>query len=373
MWAYLARLPGPRRAARSRGCTTRARAQLLQQRALRRLPPRVPVRPSRTRAATSSSTRSKGSADRSTTSGRCCASVMRTARMVAVHNPRVAADLRDEYPGARDRDDSAGRTRRRPAPDAARRASACARRSAFRTTRCCSRRSARSPRRNGSARSCARSRRSSRERADVHLLLVGDASDYPALGRGDGIAGHRATRARHRLSSRTRRSATTSRRPTRASACAGRRRWKPRRRGCTAWRRRGRRSSATSRTWSTSRRVDPRGWQPSPCGSGPVAIAIDLLDEDESLRLAMRGWRRTRSCATRSARAGHAYWSAHHTLDAMADDYRRLIALAAGRVRRRRPRICRRISPRITAAWRAPSRRNSASISPMFWAHSARN
>ena len=42
-------------------------------------------------------------------------------------------------------------------------------------------------------------------------------------------------------------------------------------------------------------------------------------------------WRASRSCATSLARAGHAYWSAHHTLDVMADDYQRLIANAAAR------------------------------------------
>jgi hypothetical protein len=31
------------------------------------------------------------------------------------------------------------------------------------------------------------------------------------------------------------------------------------------------------------------------------------------------------------ARAGHRFWTAHHTLDAMAGDYRRLLPLAASR------------------------------------------
>ena len=33
----------------------------------------------------------------------------------------------------------------------------------------------------------------------------------------------------------------------------------------------------------------------------------------------------------RLARAGHAYWAAHHTLDAMAADYQRVMAQAAAR------------------------------------------
>jgi len=31
------------------------------------------------------------------------------------------------------------------------------------------------------------------------------------------------------------------------------------------------------------------------------------------------------------SRAGHAYWAAHHTMDVMADDYRRIIRAAAAR------------------------------------------
>jgi hypothetical protein len=62
-----------------------------------------------------------------------------------------------------------------------------------------------------------------------------------------------------------------------------------------------------------------------------VAIAIDLLDEDESLRLAMRALAGEPKLRASLARAGHAYWSAHHTLDAMTDDYQRLIAKAAAR------------------------------------------
>ena len=54
-----------------------------------------------------------------------------------------------------------------------------------------------------------------------------------------------------------------------------------------------------------------------------MAIAIDLLDEDESLRLAMRALAGEPTLRESLARAGHAYWSAHHTLDVMADDYQR--------------------------------------------------
>ncbi len=77
--------------------------------------------------------------------------------------------------------------------------------------------------------------------------------------------------------------------------------------------------------------LDPRSRRASPAAAEPVAIAIDLLDEDESLRLAMRALAGEPKLRTSLARAGHAYWSAHHTLDVMADDYQRLIARAAAR------------------------------------------
>ena len=63
----------------------------------------------------------------------------------------------------------------------------------------------------------------------------------------------------------------------------------------------------------------------------PVALRIDLLDEDAALHLAMRALAGDASLRERLARAGHAYWSANHTVDAMAADYLRLIALAAAR------------------------------------------
>ena len=62
-----------------------------------------------------------------------------------------------------------------------------------------------------------------------------------------------------------------------------------------------------------------------------MAIAIDLLDEDASLVLAMRALAGDEQMRHSLARAGHAYWSANHTPDVMARDYERLIAVAAAR------------------------------------------
>jgi len=77
--------------------------------------------------------------------------------------------------------------------------------------------------------------------------------------------------------------------------------------------------------------LEPHSGRPSRATVEPAAIAIDLLDEDAALVAAMRRLAADEMLRQTLGRAGHAYWSAHHTLDAMADDYRRVIALAAAR------------------------------------------
>jgi glycosyltransferase involved in cell wall biosynthesis len=77
--------------------------------------------------------------------------------------------------------------------------------------------------------------------------------------------------------------------------------------------------------------LDPRGWRVKdvmPAPRQPVAVSIDLLDEDHSLPLALErlavdgGLRNTLGSAAR------AWWSAHHQLEPMADAYMRLYDLA---------------------------------------------
>jgi glycosyltransferase involved in cell wall biosynthesis len=84
--------------------------------------------------------------------------------------------------------------------------------------------------------------------------------------------------------------------------------------------------------------LDPRDWQPigSPgiagsldAGNDPVTVAIDLWDEDHSLRLAMRRLATDAALRRSLGRAGRRYWSVHHSVEGMVDDYRRLIPLAA--------------------------------------------
>ena len=74
--------------------------------------------------------------------------------------------------------------------------------------------------------------------------------------------------------------------------------------------------------------IDPRTRRASHAAE-PVAIAIDLLDEDESLLAAMRLLTNDPPLRDRLAEAGHAFWSAHHTVDVMAADYERLLEAAA--------------------------------------------
>jgi glycosyltransferase involved in cell wall biosynthesis len=82
--------------------------------------------------------------------------------------------------------------------------------------------------------------------------------------------------------------------------------------------------------------LDPRTWQPNiprheAHDAHPVAVAIDILDEDHSLRLAMR--RLAEDASLRAALGGAAreHWKTHHSIEAMAADYRRVIEAAIAR------------------------------------------
>ena len=79
--------------------------------------------------------------------------------------------------------------------------------------------------------------------------------------------------------------------------------------------------------------LDPRTWSVSHAAPGltapdPVTVAIDILDEAHSLRLAMRRLAGDPPLRDRLSRAAFAFWQAHHTIEAMVDDYRRVIVRA---------------------------------------------
>jgi glycosyltransferase involved in cell wall biosynthesis len=66
------------------------------------------------------------------------------------------------------------------------------------------------------------------------------------------------------------------------------------------------------------------GWE-------PVTIAIDVLDEDHSLRLAMRRLARDADLRAQLGAAARAWWGREHSVDVMVDDYVRVLHAAAAR------------------------------------------
>lgn len=77
--------------------------------------------------------------------------------------------------------------------------------------------------------------------------------------------------------------------------------------------------------------IDARTWQPTRRSRDPIAVAVDLLDEDTTLVATMARLAEDAALRERLGRAAHAYWAAEHDVRLMADDYRRVIALAAAR------------------------------------------
>jgi glycosyltransferase involved in cell wall biosynthesis len=74
--------------------------------------------------------------------------------------------------------------------------------------------------------------------------------------------------------------------------------------------------------------LDPRGWRVLDVGypaREPVAVCIDLLDEEHSLQLALERLARDSGLRERLGRSGRSWWEAHHRLDAMAEAYDRLL------------------------------------------------
>ncbi len=61
----------------------------------------------------------------------------------------------------------------------------------------------------------------------------------------------------------------------------------------------------------------------------PVTIAIDILDEDHSLRLAMRRLATDAALRASLGAAAQRYWDAGHSMPRMVDDYERALAEAA--------------------------------------------
>jgi len=76
--------------------------------------------------------------------------------------------------------------------------------------------------------------------------------------------------------------------------------------------------------------LDPRTWTSNAVdGAAPVTVAIDILDEDHSLRLAMRRLAADDDLRTALGRAAREFWIRAHSPTVMLDDYRRVLAEAA--------------------------------------------
>ncbi len=72
-------------------------------------------------------------------------------------------------------------------------------------------------------------------------------------------------------------------------------------------------------------------WTPSHLAADPITVSIDLLDEDRSLAIAMRRLASDAGLRRRLGEQARAWWRTHHRIDAMAEDYERVLALAAAR------------------------------------------
>jgi glycosyltransferase involved in cell wall biosynthesis len=244
---------------------------------------------------------------------------MRTARLVAVHNPRVAADLREAFPGVPVEAIHLGKPPidANPALRARVRATmgvpdACTLFASFGKIT--------EAKRIGAIlrafSSLVRGGPGNPGNIDARLLLAGDASDYPSLDReveatgaadriyvtgyveDENVGGYLAA----------------------SDACL-----------CLRWPT----ALETSGSWlqclSAGRPTVISDLAHLVDIPSTVTLRVDLLDEDASLLHAMRRLATDANLRTTLGGAGHEYWAAHHTLDVMAADYRRIIAQAAAK------------------------------------------
>jgi glycosyltransferase involved in cell wall biosynthesis len=86
------------------------------------------------------------------------------------------------------------------------------------------------------------------------------------------------------------------------------------------------------RSWTLAHtRADARAAQAPPAPSDAVAVAIDILDEDHSLGLALGRLARDAALRAQLGDRARAWWAGHHTLPVMAADYHEAIADALAR------------------------------------------
>lgn len=86
------------------------------------------------------------------------------------------------------------------------------------------------------------------------------------------------------------------------------------------------------RTWTLLHaRTDAAAVERPPAIADAAAVGIDILDEDHSLALAMRRLARDTELRDSLGRAARRLWASNHTLSVMAEDYARAIARAVAR------------------------------------------
>jgi len=237
--------------------------------------------------------------------------VLHTARLVAVHNARIADDLRETYSG------TTIDTIRMGVPAVAAVDVAAARRTLGFSERAVvfaafgkvtpEKRIATIARALG---------RLVAEGVDAHLLLVGDGSEYPALAH---------DLARHGVAARVRitghvADADIATHLAAADACL-----------CLRWPTAGESSASWLRCLAARRATVLTDLAHLVDIPDAAALRVDLLDEEETLYRAMSTLATDPSRRAAVADAGHAYWRAHHTLETMASDYQRVLTAAAAR------------------------------------------
>jgi glycosyltransferase involved in cell wall biosynthesis len=257
--------------------------------------------------------------------------VLRTARLVAVHNPRVALDVSDEHAGLRvatirmgvapwlvpDQPADEIRTRIRRHLGISDQASVFV--SFGHVTA--------EKRIETILRALARL---VADGTDAHLILVGPPEGLPALG--TLLDGLRLARRVHVTGYAIAESVAGY--FAAADACL-----------CLRWPTAGETSASWLRSIAAGRptvltglaqlsdvpTIDAGTWRPSHASAPPIAITVDLLDEDDALLSAMSRLAVDAPLRADLASAAHAYWSREHTLEVMADDYRRVMREAAAR------------------------------------------
>jgi glycosyltransferase involved in cell wall biosynthesis len=237
--------------------------------------------------------------------------VMRTARAVCVHNARVAADLREEFPGVQIETIRLGTPAASAPPDARSRVRARLG-VGDRTTLFAMFGKITAEKR--AAQILEALDALVRDGIDAHLMMAGDASGLPELAdRVRALGEPSRVHVADYLED-----AEIGEYLAAADACL-----------CLRWPT----ALETSASWlqclSASRASVISDLAHLVDVPDAVALRVDLLDEQASLLAAMRTLASDERARARIADAGYAYWAAHHTVAAMADDYRRIIPLAA--------------------------------------------